>query len=143
MSYDSVVRPKLSTRQLKNKISCFFSFSSYACSTCMFMMTTVLVLLQTTIWSWLRGRGWTLLMCTSPPVVPPSDLKVCAQSVVLVFHTFTVPSDEALRGRNTVRLQITTSVADPDPHGSGIFAWIQIRNNSFGSGSRKNERADQ
>ena len=29
---------------------------------CMFMMTTVLVLLQTTIWSWFFGKMWTLLM---------------------------------------------------------------------------------
>ena len=28
-----------------------------------------------------------------------------------------------------------TSVLDPDPHGSGTFAWIQIRNYGSGSGS--------
>ena len=44
--------------------------------TCMFMMTTVLVLLQTTIWSMFLGITWTLLMWTSPPDVPPRDLNV-------------------------------------------------------------------
>ena len=71
----------------------------------MFMMTTVLVLLQTTIWSmFLRiqgnislaaeiiveihlGKMWTELMCTSPPAAPPKDLKVFWHSVVLVLHT--------------------------------------------------------
>ena len=29
------------------------------------------------------------------------------------------------------------SVVDPDPHGSGTFAWIRIQNYSSGSGSSK------
>ena len=63
---------------------------------CMFMMTTVLVLLHTTIWSMFLGITWTELMWTSPPEVPPKDLKVFWHSVVLVFQTLTVPSDDAL-----------------------------------------------
>ena len=31
--------------------------------------------------------------------------------------------------------RIFFSVVDPDPHGSGTFAWIQIRNYCSGSGS--------
>ena len=63
---------------------------------CMFMMTTLLVLLHTTIWSMFLGITWTLLMWTSPPAAPPRLLNVFWHSVVLVFHTFTVPSLEAL-----------------------------------------------
>ena len=32
---------------------------------------------------------------------------------------------------------VLSSVVDPDPHGSGTFAWILIRNYSSGSGSSK------
>ena len=34
---------------------------------------------------------------------------------------------------------VSASVVDlnPDPHGSGTFAWIRIRNYSFGTGSSK------
>ena len=30
---------------------------------------------------------------------------------------------------------LKSSIVDPDPHGSGTFAWIQIRDYSSGSGS--------
>ena len=48
------------------------------------------------------GNGCTLLMCTSPPVAPPRDLNVLTHSVVFVFHTFTVPSDEALNNNSLI-----------------------------------------
>ena len=43
---------------------------------CMFMMTTLLVRLHTTIWSMFLGITCTLLMWTSPPAAPPRDLNV-------------------------------------------------------------------
>ena len=33
------------------------------------------------------------------------------------------------------RKRVVGSVVDPDPHGSGTFAWIRIRNYCSGSGS--------
>ncbi len=63
---------------------------------CMFIMTTVLVRLQTTIVSGVLGKRWTEFTLTLPPAEAPMDLKVFRHSVVLVFQTLTVPSDDAL-----------------------------------------------
>ena len=62
----------------------------------MFIITTVLVLLQTTMLSGFFGNKCTELTLTLPPAEAPIDLKVLRHSVVLVFHNFTVPSLEAL-----------------------------------------------
>ena len=65
---------------------------------CIFIMTTVLVRLQTTMLSGFFGKRWTLLTLTLPPAAdPPKDLKVFWHSVVFVFHIFTVPSEDALK----------------------------------------------
>ena len=63
---------------------------------CMFMITTVFVRLQTTILSGFFGNKCTELTLTLPPADAPIDLNVLTHSVVFVFHTLTVPSDEAL-----------------------------------------------
>jgi len=63
---------------------------------CMFMMTTVLDRLQTANCSTLRSRGWMLCTVMSVPARPPSDLNVFKHSVLLMFHTFIVPSELAL-----------------------------------------------
>lgn len=60
---------------------------------CMFMITTVLVLLQTTKCSWFFGSKYMLFTLISPA---PSDLNVFKHSVDFILQTFTVPSDEAL-----------------------------------------------
>ena len=62
----------------------------------MFMMVTVLDLLQTTMWSGFLGRMCTEYTGRSMEVTPARDLKVAMHSVVFTDHTFTVPSDEAL-----------------------------------------------
>ena len=63
---------------------------------CIFIMTTVFVRLQTTMLSGFLGNKWTELTLTLPPAEAPIDLNVLIHSVVFVFQTFTVPSDEAL-----------------------------------------------
>lgn len=61
---------------------------------CMFMITTVLVRLQTTKCSWFLGSKWILLTAMS---AAPRDLNVLMHSVDLMLHTFTVPSLLALQ----------------------------------------------
>ena len=63
---------------------------------CIFIITTVFVRLQTTMLSGFFGNRWTELTLTLPPAEAPIDLNVLIHSVVFVFQTFTVPSDEAL-----------------------------------------------
>ena len=63
---------------------------------CIFIITTVFVRLQTTMLSGFFGNKWTELTLTLPPAEAPIDLNVLIHSVVFVFQTFTVPSDEAL-----------------------------------------------
>ena len=48
--------------------------------------------------------------------------------------TSTVQYVQYLFFLNTI---FSPSVVDPDPHGSGTFAWIRVRNNCSGSGSSK------
>ena len=43
-----------------------------------------------------------------------------------------MPSTEMVQN-----IRLTCSVVDPDPNGSGTFAWIRIQNKSSGSGSSK------
>lgn len=54
----------------------------------MFMMTTVLDLLQTTKCSGFLGRRITLLTVMSVPAVLPKDLKVLEHSVVFMFQIY-------------------------------------------------------
>lgn len=54
----------------------------------MFIMTTVLDLLQTTKCSGFLGSRITLFTVMSVPAVLPSDLKVLQHSVVFIFQTF-------------------------------------------------------
>ncbi len=61
------------------------------------MMTTVLLLLQTTNCSTFLGRRCILCTVMSLPLVPPSDLNVFEHSVLLTFHTFIEPSELALK----------------------------------------------
>ena len=57
-------------------------------------MTTVLLRLHTTKCSEFLEKLCTLLTVVSPT---PRTFMVLAHSVVLMFQTFTVPSDEALK----------------------------------------------
>lgn len=61
---------------------------------CKFIMTTVLLRLQTTKCSGFLAKLWILFIGVSPV---PKVLKVFIHSVVLMLHTFTVPSDDALK----------------------------------------------
>ena len=54
----------------------------------MFMMTTVLDLLQTTKCSGFLGSRITLLTVMSVPAVLPKDLKVFEHSVVFMFQIY-------------------------------------------------------
>ena len=78
------------SKRLKMVLEWFF----FTCP-CMFMMTTVLVLLHTTILSGFFGNKCTELTLTLPPAEAPMDLKVFKHSVVLLFQTLTVPSELA------------------------------------------------
>ena len=49
----------------------------------------------------------------------------------------TVGSNKEKRGRKSRWTVPITSVVDPDPHGSGTFAWIRIRNYCSGYGCSK------
>lgn len=61
---------------------------------CIFIITTVLLRLQTTKWSGFFAIIWILLTAIS---AAPRDLNVFIHSVVFILHIFTVPSDEALK----------------------------------------------
>ena len=79
----------------KSTLKYFKNMALHTCP-CMFIITTVLVLLHTTILSGFFGSKWTELTLTLPPAEAPIDLNVFKHSVVLVFHSLTVPSLEAL-----------------------------------------------
>ena len=55
---------------------------------CMFMTRTVLVLLQTTNCSGLRGIKWTELTVMSVATLPTAGLNVWRHSVVFTFHNY-------------------------------------------------------
>ena len=42
-----------------------------------------------------------------------------------------------LEGYKLEKHMLESSVVDPDPHGSGTFPWLRIRNYCSGSGSSK------
>ena len=82
----------------------------------MFIMTTVLDLLQTMNWSATLERGWTLCTVMSAPVVPPRDLNVFWHSVVFMLQTFTVPSELALKHKETYQ---------------PLYNWLQINSQFY------------
>lgn len=63
------------------------------------MIATVFDLLHTTNWSVVLGIRWILFTATSvaKETVDPNDLNVAMHSVDFTFHTFTVPSELALK----------------------------------------------
>lgn len=65
---------------------------------CRFIITTVLLLLHTT-----KCSGFFEKLCILLTVISltPNALMVLTHSVVFMLHTFTVPSDDALKYKST------------------------------------------
>jgi len=63
---------------------------------CMFIITTVLLLLLTINCSGFLGRRVMVWIVKSPPDEPPSDLYVETHSPDFILQTLTLPSQEAL-----------------------------------------------
>ena len=76
---------------IHHRIYCFWSiwvhFMPPVTCPCMFMITTVLLLLQTMNCSGFLGNSVIVWMVRSPPAFPPNDLYVEIHSFVFMLHT--------------------------------------------------------
>ena len=97
---------------------------------------------------WCCGAGRSRHLKAAPFLIPaptlPKKGKKISKSIIAMFVRLSLSA--VFNKFGWVQIQEVRaffgSVMDPDPHGSGTFPWIRIRNHCSESESSKNERAN-